>query len=123
MTSLIAACLFSIIPQDSGVIRDSVDTIEVSHFFNENCDLVFDQVLFWQSDNVRGWRLIKTESCRPYRDWATGGYRMTWVDGDHVRQVFAPHRTETWEQHDRELADREILPKEQRRELSIPKKK
>lgn len=122
MTSLIAACLLSIIPQDSGVIRDHFEVMEVSHFYDEKGDLVFDQLLFWDPEEIQAWKLIKAPSHMPYRDWVNGGYKAIFADGDNIRVITSRSRNETWEQYDRELERREFLPKEKRRDLGQPKK-
>ena len=55
---------FGIAPQDD-VARESVDLIELNHFYDEQGRLVFDQVIFydWSAAdaryNVRAWRLVK----------------------------------------------------------------
>lgn len=129
MTSILAALILSIIPQDDGICRDFVDLVELSHFYNENGDLVFDQHIFmdWNAlascYDVVAWRLVRSPSQVVARDWANGGYRVFWMDGECVRSVRAREYRETWEQHDPELAAREILPKENRRELKQPKKR
>jgi hypothetical protein len=121
---LAAAC---ILPRDDA-IRESVDLIEVNHFYGEDCKLVFDQIIFmdWSHGDarymVRSWRLIKTPLQIPYRDHANGGYTAVWVDnGDALRVVRSRDFRETWSQAgvggDPEVNEREFLPKERRKEL------
>lgn len=107
-------------------VRESVDLIELNHFYDESGRLVFDQVIFydWSSSDsryqVRAWRLVNSHSQRPIRDWANGGgaiYIAAWQDGDIFRRVESPSFRETWTQFDPELVEREQLPKEFRREL------
>lgn len=105
------------------VARDSVDLIEVNHFYDEHGRLVFDQVIFydWSPEHsrymVRAWRLVKNPAQLPQRDWQDGGYVAVWQDGEVLRDVRATAMRETWTQYDPELLEREYLPKEKRREL------
>lgn len=111
--------LFSIVPRDD-VVRESVDLVEVNHFYDENGRLVFDQIIFydWIYSNYRvvAWRLVKSDSQFPRRLWPRG-YSCYWQDGEQTRQVLASSDRETWTQYDPELVEREYFPKELRREL------
>lgn len=105
------------------VARERVDLMEVNHFYDEQGRLVFDQVIFydWSPEHsrymVRAWRLVKNPTQLPERDWREGGYLAVWQDGEVVRRVQAPSMRESWTQYDPELAEREYLPKERRKEL------
>jgi hypothetical protein len=105
------------------VARESVDLIELNHFYDEHGRLVFDQVIFydWSAAegryHVRAWRLVKNSSQLPQRDWATGGYTAMWQDGEQLRHIQSKSIRETWTQYDPELVEREYLPKERRKEL------
>jgi hypothetical protein len=138
--------LIAILPRLDGPVTDRVDLVEVNHFFNENADPVFSQLIFqdWQENLVlpevmsgylhdfyrpefRGsrymtvdWRLIKTPQCLPIRDWENGGYVMTWMENGVIRQVRANEFRETWLQYDVELHERAYLSKELRRGLKKP---
>lgn len=57
----------------------------------------------------------------PHKDYNTNMYVMNWSDGDLSRRVSAPQFRTTHSLFDIELINREILPKEKRREL-IPAK-
>jgi hypothetical protein len=109
------------------VSRESVDLIELNHFYDEHGRLVFDQVIFYDwsaSDaryNVRAWRLVKNPSQLPQRDWSTGGYSAMWQDGEQLRRLHSKSIRETWTQYDPELVEREYLPKERRKELRTVK--
>lgn len=112
-------------PQQS-VTEDEVDLIEVNHFYDEHGKLVFDQIIFydWSAESsryqVRAWRLLKTDSQLPKRNWKRREFVSVWHDGDTLRQVRAAAVRQTWTQYDPELMDREHLPKERRRELGKP---
>ena len=108
-------------------ISDDVDLIEVNHFYDDQGRLVFDQVIYYDWSNqhdryqVRDWRLLKSSSQVPLRDWRHGGYTSSWPDfkqSDVLRRVRAKVFRETWEQHDPELEDREFWPQEKRIELT-----
>lgn len=112
------------------VIRDTVALIELNHFFDDNGNLVFDQLIFydWTEDlrgaapphrhNVRAWVLVKSPAIVPVFDWKLKMYRAMWTNGDVTRVVYSNSYSETWTQYDPELAEREKFPKEFRRELT-----
>jgi len=122
LSTLVAATALTLTP-GSNVACDSVDLIEVNHFYDEHGRLVFDQVIFYDwctSENryqVRAWRLLKKPSQMPQRNLHTGEYVTTWHDGDVLRRVRAESFRESWTQYDPELREREHLPKDRRREL------
>jgi hypothetical protein len=109
------------------VARETVDLMEVNHFYDEHGRLVFDQVIFydWSQDDarfmVRAWRLVKNPAQLPQRDWRDGGYASVWQDGELMRHVRAKSIRETWTQYDPELVERDFLPKERRKELMAVK--
>jgi hypothetical protein len=115
-----------IAPQDD-VARESVDLIELNHFYDEHGRLVFDQVIFYDwcaagaRYNVRAWRLVKSTAQLPQRDWKGGGYQAMWQDGEQIRYIHSKSIRETWTQYDPELIEREYLPKERRKELRTVK--
>jgi len=118
----IAALLAATRPED--VMESHVDVIEINHFYDDNGRLVFDQIIFydWCNENcrydVRAWRLIKSPSQMPTKNQKTGKYEAVWQDGDILRKVRCASVRETWTQYDPELLERDILPKDQRRELT-----
>jgi hypothetical protein len=107
------------------VARESVDLIELNHFYDEHGRLVFDQVIFydWSANdaryNVRAWRLVKNPAQLPQRDWSSGRYSAMWQDGEQLRHIQSKSFRETWTQYDPELVEREYLPKEKRKELRM----
>jgi len=129
MTSILAALVLSIIPPRF-VVRESVDSIQTNHFYDDEGRLVFDQIMFrrWYTPNgstywphVIAWRLVKNpETQVPRKDWEQGGYTILWDDGGVIREVRAPSVSEDWTQYDPELLERERLPKESRPELKAP---
>jgi hypothetical protein len=126
LTITALALSLGIVPQEE-VARETVDLIELNHFYDEHGRLVFDQVIFydWSAKdaryNVRAWRLVKNPSQLPQRDWHDGGYSAMWHDGEQLRNVHSRSIRETWTQYDPELVEREYLPKERRKELRTVK--
>lgn len=124
---LIAA--LAIVPSwaDRATAHDRVALIELNHYFNENGDKVFDQVIFYDWNEALGrfdvvtWRLVKHESQIP-RPECCGRkqYTTLWYDGEIQRAVVADSFRETWTQHDPELSEREVMPRELRRGLREP---
>ena len=117
---MLAVLLLSIVPQDV-TLYDSVSLTECNHFYDENANLVFTQIIWWdwngETYDVRAWRMLKEGMPGPERDWLRGGYKTSVVEQD-FREIRSPHFRETWTTHDPELVARERLPKEQRRELN-----
>ena len=80
----------------SRVAVDTVDVIEVNHFYAENGRHVFDQVIYWEwigresRYHVRGWRMLKGDRQRPSR--CKTGWRAIWLDEPTMRKVvsFSP---------------------------------
>lgn len=104
-----------------GPVEDTVDTMEVNHYYDSQGSEVFTQVIFWEwcDDEFRvvAWRLQKHTSQIPLRDYSAGGWVAIWYDGDTFRRVRSKVFRETWTQHDRELEQRHILPADMRRGL------
>lgn len=124
-----AAVLFSVLGASTPevVARDEVDLVEINHFYDENGRHVFDQLIFydWSAKEsrfqVRAWRLLKSASQIPQRNWQRGEFESVWHDGEVLRKIQAASFRETWTQHDPELTERAALPRELRRELHRPK--
>jgi hypothetical protein len=125
LTATVGVCLLAwgISPQED-IAVETVDLIEVNHFYDDQGRLVFDQCIFydWSSPDgrymVRAWRLVKNPSQLPQRDWMHGGHTAIWQDGEVLRKVRAGSMRETFTQYDPELVEREYLPKELRRDLT-----
>jgi hypothetical protein len=105
-------------------ITDSVEIIELNHYFDADGRLIFDQIIFWEwfdgagELHVVAWRLCKSPAQIPLRDWSRGGYAATWLDGERFRQVRALSFRETWTQFDPEVEDRQFIPPDHRRGLA-----
>lgn len=119
----IAGLAVGLTPSEGVVAKDRVDLIEVNHFYDDKGRLVFDQVIFydWSPQDsryqVRAWRLLKKPAQVPYRNWRQREFVTVWHDGPILREVHGDAFRESWTQYDPELLEREILPKEKRREL------
>lgn len=119
--------LLAILPPAPDVVQERCDLVEVNHFYDDKGRLVYDQVIFydWWPERsrhmIRAWRLVKSPAILPRYDWRHGCWRSFWHDGEILRDVRADCYRETWTQYDSELAERDFLPKEQRRELAKPR--
>lgn len=125
---MLLALLLTFAAVDPGnlVLEETCDCVELNHFYDDDGRHVFDQVIFYAWDGRRhqvlDWRLVKEPSLRPQRLWSAREERWQclWADGqnrDQLRRVLASSFRETWTQFDPELAEREFLPKEDRRLL------
>lgn len=129
MTSFaVGLATLSLNPVSSTAV-DSVDLVEINHFFDERGKLVFDQVIFYEWSpaagryQVRDWRLLKNPAQIPVRNWRQGNYEAVWHDfksHDMLRKVQAKMVRETWTQYDPELVERDFLSDEKRRKLRPP---
>ena len=129
MCALLLSATVALTPQ-CDVITDTVDLIEVNHYYDQRGVLVLDQVIFWDwcdqrcAFTVVAWRLLKTSTQLPQRDRKHGGYVVVWFDKTTLRRVRAAGMRETWTPFDPEVQDRAFVPKHQRRGLTpfgVPK--
>jgi len=115
--------LCGMVVPETGIMCDTVDLIEVNHFYDDEARLVFLQVIFYDwayyenRYQVRAWRLLKHDSQIPRYNWTSGDYETIFQDGDVIRRVRAKYYRETWTQYDPEIEERERLPKDCRRGL------
>lgn len=102
-------------------VRDTAAVVEVNWLYDGEGKLIFQQLILWdEAGGCIAWKLIKEGKPMPVRDWRGGGYVVLWSDGDLLREVRARTFVETFTQHDPEIANRESLPKEFRRQLTTP---
>lgn len=113
---MLAWLLLATIPMDAVTPRDAVCLIERNHFFNERCEPVFTQYIFFDWSGARhdvvAWRLEKEGYVFTERPPC-----VTWTEEGMVYQVRGKIWRETWSQTDEEVFEREILKKELRRGL------
>lgn len=111
--------VLSIVPYDQP-LTNTVDVIELNHFYDENGKHVFDQLIFYDWNkytcrhDVVAWRLVKDGNL-PTK--YLGRYRSCWSDGGVWRTVYATSYRESWTQYDPELVERSNLDKNKRRGL------
>ena len=104
-------------------VTEHVDLIEVNHYFDDSGKPVFDQLIFYNWDdmarrhNVCAWRLLKNPNQLPIRNPRNGMYYTSWHDGKLLRCIEAAKRIETWTQYDPETHERAFLPKGMRTDL------
>ncbi|PQO36668.1 hypothetical protein [Blastopirellula marina] len=130
MTSFVVASILSMAslgasPAETYLV-DHVDLIEINHLYDLQGRLVIDQLIFYQWDSasqrfqVRAWRLLKTNDQLPRKSWNQDKYICHWRDMNVHRKVYADNVRETWTTSDPEVLERNMLPIEQRSELSQP---
>ena len=115
---MLALLLLSVVPFDA-VIRERSSRLETNNYYDENCRLVFTQVIAWhqypEGEHVFLWRMLK-EQVQPVQR-VRGGYLFSFDDGTFLREIWSLSHCETFEQFDPEVADRSQLPVEKRRPL------
>lgn len=122
MIHLIAIIACCTMPQTDGAIVDSFDAIEINHYYSDSGEHIFDQFIAWRWDNsrsdfvVEAWRLWKTDNYPQKR--FNGGYEVLFDDGDLTRRVIGKVYWETFTQHDREMQNRSVFDKSDRRGLT-----
>lgn len=124
MKLLLAILALTLTPPDerTGLMRDECSSIEINALYDDAGREVFTQAIFREAtetgEQVRAWRLVKSTTVMPQKNWRTGRYEMLWHDGDTLRRIEARAVRYTFSQHDPELRERDTLPKHERRELS-----
>ena len=116
----------SMIPADN-VTQDTVGVIELNHFYDkETAEHIFDQYIYWDFDTHRrfggyhyvvDWRLATDKKNMLPRRAVGVGFIQTFWDKDKLREVKSISFSETWSTYDRELVERDRLPKRERRGL------
>jgi len=128
MAALFLFFFFALKQNEAVVLEDTVELIEVNHFYDDNAKLVFSQVIFYDWSfasnryQVRAWRILNKSSQIPSYNYKTGLFECIWLDGKELRRVRCKQVRESWTQFDPEILEREHLPKEYRRELTKLKK-
>ena len=121
LVSLTTGCLLSDPPAFAAT--ESIDLVEVNHYYDDGGKAVFDQLIFYNWDsqagryNVVAWRLLKNPNQLPLRNPQNGMYYSSWHDGKLLRVIQAERKLETWTQYDPETRERQFLPKSQRPDL------
>lgn len=121
----VALCLLTVmsLSPDTPVSAETADLIELNHCYNEDGQLVFDQLIFWEWNedescyNVAAYRVLRAETNALRFDWNQKEYVASWCDHGLLREIRAPHYRQTWTQYDPELEDRRRFPQEARKGL------
>lgn len=109
-------------PTLDGTIHDSFDALEINHYYSNEGEHVFDQLIAWnwsESHNafvVEAWRLWKTD--RHPQKRSSGGYEIVFDDGDVTRRVTGKVFWETFTQRDREMENRSVYEKSLRTDFT-----
>lgn len=119
-----------LLPLPTSRVRETVDLIELNHFYDDLGRHSYDQVIFyeWSHDYARfhviEWCLVEKDQMRiPRRDPGRGDYFVHWHDRDDKVQriVRSKHFQETWSQVDPERSNRKLLPEKYRICLLTPR--
>ncbi len=121
--NLAAAVLVAVLSMgadnDRIILTESVDVVEVNHFYDLDGKLVLDQLLFYRWNvnhhQLIDWRLIKSPECLPVRHGSR--WECIWVNGTQLRRIRCASYRETWTQFDPEVVDRDVLPTDYRQKL------
>lgn len=116
----LSVLLLSLVPQ-TDVASDRVEVIELNYVYDEACNRILNQWIFWtwseadQQYRVVHWTIRKKgEIALPTND----GWRLRFQDRGMYREVTATSYREIHTQWDREVDDRKVLPLDQRKGLS-----
>jgi len=96
---------------------ESVDLIELNHYYDTRGRLIYDQVVFWEINptnkrfQVRAWCLVDDREDldrRPIKNESTGRWSVVWRDGDKrvMRHITSQQYRESWTQTDPERDDK-----------------
>ena len=102
--------------QEPSVVVTDCDCVELNHLHDAEGRHVFTQWIWWDykadgRHEVVGWRLDKGQM-------RGTPCEFVFHDGDVMRRVRTKYYMESFTQHDPELVNRDLLPKEMRRELA-----
>jgi len=100
-------------------VEEYVDLVTLNYVYNEEGELNFAQLIFWDWDGSRyqvvDWRMYKREEQYPIREKSI--WVLRWYDEGILRKVISNHFTTTWTQYDAEIMEQETLPSIKRRKL------
>ncbi len=107
-------------------VTETVDLIELNHFYDDLGRHAYDQVIFyeWSPDyrrfHVIAWCLVENDLSRmPTRNACNGEHVVRWYDRDAKvrREVHSPLYRETWSQVDPERVNKKLLDEKYRTSL------
>lgn len=123
---MLATLLLALVPM-SDIVTDRVDVIELNFVYDERCQKVLSQWIFWNWCEADRRHRVVAWSMRRKGESATAtsdGWRLRFTDRCGVqREVTATSYREIHSQWDRELDDRSVLPVESRKGLSAWRRK
>lgn len=116
LTLAILCCCAMPFAERVGIACDEVEVVEVNHYYDDEGQHIFDQLIFYSRGeqrpfDVRAWRLLKSATQFPTRNFNTGRYDVIWHDGEVTRRVEARVYRETFTQYDPEMRERSHLEK------------
>ena len=123
VVAMIGGCVaaaWAAVPRD-GAVRDAVESVEVNAYYDYEARLIFRQ-LIWRNewDQIIAWRLVKADSMLPRKEGRLWVCRFD--DGGTLRAVNAKAFSESFLQYDPEVLARDWFPKDQRVELTVPRR-
>jgi hypothetical protein len=118
---------------DFGQITETVDLIELNHFYDRQGRHIYDQVIFYErlagngEYRVRAWCLVEDrESLNRRPQWIASNdmYQVDWLDSDHgvLRTIRSRLYRESWSHVDPERQDKKHLEERYRLALIKPSK-
>jgi hypothetical protein len=118
---LLLVALLSISAKPVFGLRDSVDLIELNHFHDKQGRPVYDQVIFWEFDElkrlkVRAWCMA--DERLPIKSNAS--YCVEWKESGISRTITSRLFRESWTQTDPERDDKKRFDERDRVLLSQP---
>jgi len=116
---------------ETGVVQETVDAIELHHFFDKSLHHVFDQVIFYEripgngQYRVRAWCLVEDKESlnrRPVWCELARRYEVVWYDTDNrlLLNIRSSLFRERWMQFDPERVDKNKLDEGCRLSLRRP---
>lgn len=122
---MLPALLLCVVPAPPTTISEHCDLLEKNSFYNDAGELVFIQNIAWLSQPdgfhvFRWWMHKPPESVGIQR--VGRRYVIRFDEGGVSREIWSSSYHESWEQHDKEVADQELVPVASRRPLLPPKR-
>lgn len=107
------------------ILKDQVDVIELNHYHDSTGKHVFDQFIFrnWSRQNKRHDILYfhVNKNNDVIRRIGDKKYVVNFLDSqERFRVVYSNSYVETWTGYDPELKERNLLPYEDRKGLTLP---
>ena len=113
----LALLLLSVLPHNAACVQ-RFERAERNNVYDDCGRLVFTQLIWFnEAGRVEGWRMDKGQ----FEIRREGKHTVCRFEDQGVsREVWVRSFEETWDQHDKEVADREVWPVIYRRDLRKP---